>query len=64
MVSVDGGTPMVLGRICRRSLFAISLVLAFAELITGLIAQQRDEWILPWVVCVDILIFQRDPAHF
>lgn len=49
MVSVNDGAPMVLERDWRRGLYAISLVLALLELITGVIAQQKDEWVLPWV---------------
>lgn len=49
MVSVNDGVPMVLVRDWRRALYAISLVLALLELITEAIAQQKDEWVLPWV---------------
>lgn len=49
MVSVDDDAPVALERDWRRGLYAMSLVLALAELITGLIAQQKDEWVLPWV---------------
>lgn len=49
MGSMNDGATMVLERDWRRGLYVISLVLALSELITGLIAQQKDEWVLPWV---------------
>lgn len=54
MVGVDDGAPSVRGKAWRWGFYAVSLGFAFSELITGLVAQQRDEWILPWVLCVEI----------
>lgn len=54
MVGVDDGAPMARGKTWRWGLYAISLAFAFSELIAGLIAQQKDEWVLPWVLYVDI----------
>ncbi|KAI7774336.1 hypothetical protein LA080_008862 [Diaporthe eres] len=50
MVGVDDGAPMAQGKPWRWGLYAISLAFAFSELITGLVAQPKDEWVLPWVL--------------
>lgn len=36
----------------KMMLYTVSLALAIAELITGLIAQQKDELVSSWVTCV------------
>lgn len=62
MVGVDDGAPVVRGKAWRWGLYAISLAIAFSELITGLIAQQKDEWVLAWVLCVEIPAFPKKRA--
>lgn len=52
MVGMKDGMFMVSGSAWRKGLYAMSLTLALLEMVTGLIAQRRDEWVLPWVVCV------------
>lgn len=56
MMSVNDGAPMVLERDWSWGLYAISLILALSELITGVIAQQKDVWLLPWLAYVDLLV--------
>lgn len=55
MIGMEDGVFLVPGGAWSRGLYAILLALALSELITGLIAQQKDEWLLPWVVWVDLL---------
>lgn len=62
MVGVDDGAPVARGKAWRWGLYAISLGLAFPELVTGLVAQKKDEWVLPWVLCVDIGPFPKECA--